>query len=790
MSDPNEIVKKHTVTIPVGIPLSPPKIMRIFLFLTKEFQAQSAEALLSLRSLLEQHNIALVVTDPDHAVIKNYEDDPVVYVSAGGEPKDFKILYDLPLSFRKRWLHFASIAEISPENLAQCWLAATDPLHAVVEMPPIKLSDTPLVSIFTAAYQSGSKILRPYKSLLNQTYASWEWVIVDDSDDAGSNYREMQETFKDCRIRLISPAAHSGRIGAVKRMAAGYCRGEILVELDHDDQLTPDALDKIVAAFKRHPECGFGFAEAAEVYEENLTSHYYGLDAGFGYLSYWRQFQPMLNRFVNVPRTPSTNWKTVRHLVGLPNHPRIWTKVAYDWVGGHRPSLMVADDYDLIIRSLLCTRLLRIPHLLYLQYRNAGGDNQTFQRNKQIQFLCARIEAYYRNKINQRLIASDMPDISGHPYSRLWRCAEDAPQWKGIDITDNDEPEKHTRLFVFPCYDESNAHVLDTSTFIDSVLENNKYGWINKEIIAVGRVPEGLMAAASRIAPAGRLKWWSTDKEFTKEEAVRYGKMLCSGKMVELLELEARAEKQMKNVVPKHLPLQYLNAYTPGYQLNPHADRLEVLLRLKQHYGFSKYLEIGTDQDEIFSQINGCVLKIGVDPAAGGTHRMTSDEFFRLNGLKTSSEQLKFDLVLIDGLHAWEQVLRDFVNVLACLEPGGLIVFHDCLPFNERQQLVPRPQPHSFWTGDVWKALFVLRQRSDVELAVGQFDWGVGIARLKPDSLPFTKIENDPHAWSWQDYITHRDDALQPMSFDGLMRWAEKTDTKTEFAPHLPNLAQ
>ena len=478
MSIHNETVNSHHV----------PKVMRVFLYLSKEVEARDA-ALQSLTSLLAQHNIELLVADPDHEIVNHFEDEPVVYVSAGGSAQDFKVLYNLPLSFRKRWLHFAVIQEISPEKLTHCWLASTDPLHAVVEMPSVKLSDTPLVSIFTAAYRPGSKILRPYKSLLNQTYSSWEWVIVDDSDDAGANFRQMQETFKDCRIRLISPVAHSGRIGAVKRMAAGYCRGEILVELDHDDQLTPDALAKIVAALKRHPECGFAFAEAAEVYEQNLTSHYYGLDAGYGFLSYWRQFLPMLNRFVNVPRTPAINWKTIRHLIGLPNHPRIWTKAAYDWVGGHRPSLMVADDYDLMIRTLLCTRALRIPHLLYLQYRNAGQDNQTFQRNRQIQFLRTGIEAYYRNKINQRLLASDMPDISANPYSRIWRCAEDAPQWKSMDIRDDDEPEKHSQLFVFPCYDEFTAHVLDTSAFIDSVLQNNQYGWSNKEIVAVGREP-------------------------------------------------------------------------------------------------------------------------------------------------------------------------------------------------------------------------------------------------------------------------------------------------------------
>jgi hypothetical protein len=274
MSDHRETIQTQTLQNQTT-----PKILRAFLYLDKPYHVQSEAALQSLFSVVGQHNIELQVADPDSAIVRHFEDEPIVYVSAGGVAADFKVLFDLPLSFRKRWLHFASIEEISPEKLTHCWLAATDPLHAVLEMPPVKLSDTPLVSIFTAAYRSGSKILRPYKSLLNQSYTNWEWVIVDDSDDASATFRQMQETFKDCRIRLISPVAHSGIIGAVKRIAAGYCRGEILVELDHDDQLTPDALAKIVAALKRHPECGFAFAEGAEVYEQNLTSHYYGLDA-------------------------------------------------------------------------------------------------------------------------------------------------------------------------------------------------------------------------------------------------------------------------------------------------------------------------------------------------------------------------------------------------------------------------------------------------------------------------------------------------------------------------------
>ena len=56
-------------------------------------------------------------------------------------------------------------------------------------------------------------------------------------------------------------------------------------------------------------------------------------------------------------------------------------------------------------------------------------------------------------------------------------------------------------------------------------------------------------------------------------------------------------------------------------------------------------------------------LAFGVDPNQGGTHRMTSDEFFVTN-------QLTFDVIFIDG---WD--------------PGGTIMMHDCNPTIKISQL-------------------------------------------------------------------------------------------------------
>ena len=68
--------------------------------------------------------------------------------------------------------------------------------------------------------------------------------------------------------------------------------------------------------------------------------------------------------------------------------------------------------------------------------------------------------------------------------------------------------------------------------------------------------------------------------------------------------------------------------------------------------GYSDYLEIGCDQNQLFSKIK-IQNKVGVDPSSGGNVRKTSDEFFKDN-------KNKFDIVFIDGLHIYNQVKKRY----------------------------------------------------------------------------------------------------------------------------------
>lgn len=157
-----------------------------------------------------------------------------------------------------------------------------------------------------------------------------------------------------------------------------------------------------------------------------------------------------------------------------------------------------------------------------------------------------------------------------------------------------------------------------------------------------------------------------------------------------------------------------------------HFNRIATVNLLLSRWNNPAYLEIGCASNALFDSVP-TFNKVGVDPAAGGTIRATSDEFFRSN-------QAKFDVVFIDGLHTCEQVRRDVVNSINSLNDGGFIAMHDLLPRNWIEHHNPDvTRAGAPWTGDVWKVAFELAQTEGIDFKILKIDCGVGVLKvLKP----------------------------------------------------------
>ncbi len=160
------------------------------------------------------------------------------------------------------------------------------------------------------------------------------------------------------------------------------------------------------------------------------------------------------------------------------------------------------------------------------------------------------------------------------------------------------------------------------------------------------------------------------------------------------------------------------------------VTRTDILNYLIEKYKYTTYLEIGV-RNPTSGNFNNIKIKnkLGVDPnpliKQDNIFVGTSDLFFMKN-------KSTFDVIFIDGLHLENQVDKDIINSLNCLNEGGMILLHDCNPPTEMHQrenyCVDGKYP--VWNGTVWKSFAKLRiTRSDLEMYVIDTDWGVGVIR-------------------------------------------------------------
>jgi len=145
----------------------------------------------------------------------------------------------------------------------------------------------------------------------------------------------------------------------------------------------------------------------------------------------------------------------------------------------------------------------------------------------------------------------------------------------------------------------------------------------------------------------------------------------------------------------------------------PFAHYFELLDAIHRDLRPRLYVEIGVNQGDSLRLAGPGTRAIGVDPEpqvedcpAGATIvAATSDEFF---AAPTALDGERIDLGFADGLHWWEQTLRDVAHLERHADPDGVILIHDCNPRDE--VTAARERTTVFWSGDVWKTVVALRR--------------------------------------------------------------------------------
>ena len=238
------------------------------------------------------------------------------------------------------------------------------------------------LSVFTPHWKATNPyIMECYASLCAQTYTDWEWIVV------LNNGGEVSQNIRDDK-RVLIKHHDSGSIGALKRIACEASGGDVYVELDADDLLTPDALAEIAQAFS-DPEVSFVHSNSARFTDKTWEAQ--------GYSSYWgwrsRPFVYEGHELIEMHSFSATA-ASMRAIYWTPNHVRAWRADDYWAIGGHDPEMPVIDDYDLLCRTYLQGKTLKhIDKCLYL-YRKHDGQT-TKAKNPAIQAKNWQLYAHY-----------------------------------------------------------------------------------------------------------------------------------------------------------------------------------------------------------------------------------------------------------------------------------------------------------------------------------------------------------------------------------------------------------
>ena len=242
--------------------------------------------------------------------------------------------------------------------------------------------------------------------------------------------------------------------------------------------------------------------------------------------------------------------------------------------------------------------------------------------------------------------------------------------------------------------------------------------------LARGRAPDE-PAVQRLLAHAGA---WLRGKIPADDQRVNFH--LARAKAHLLLEDAAAAESEYQTALTFDEDLAEAHVGLSRLRM-PGEDYLVWLERFQAILVPETYLEIGVARGQSISYARPPTRAIGVDPQPSinvpfktETHIFcdTSDDFFAQRKLAPILEGRPLGLAFIDGLHAFEQSLKDFINVESYCGPGSIVLFHDTVPLDEPTQRANRQR--KFYTGDVWKTVLCLKHyRPDLDIFTIATPW-------------------------------------------------------------------
>jgi glycosyltransferase involved in cell wall biosynthesis len=206
--------------------------------------------------------------------------------------------------------------------------------------------DNPLVTVLMPCYNSSDYLESCIESILSQSYANFELLIVEDgsTDDTP----KILKKYQDKRIRCITNIVNKGVTFSLNK-GLKLAKGEYLARMDADDIMLPNRLALQVDFMEKNPD--------------------YGMVGG------WHEVINQKGRVIQkLERFTDHNQLKLQMLFSNPfMHPAITIRTKLLKQLKYNEKFELCEDYELWTRVSSVAKVANLPHYL-LQYRLHGNN--------------------------------------------------------------------------------------------------------------------------------------------------------------------------------------------------------------------------------------------------------------------------------------------------------------------------------------------------------------------------------------------------------------------------------
>lgn len=127
-----------------------------------------------------------------------------------------------------------------------------------------------LLSLITPAYNTAPEFLEKLaRSVLGQTWHTFEWVIADNGSTDPGTISALDRIAQDPRVKLVRLATNQDIVGGMRAAFEG-ATGRYVLPLDSDDKLYPDALAVMASALERAGYPAIAYSDEDKIGEDDV----------------------------------------------------------------------------------------------------------------------------------------------------------------------------------------------------------------------------------------------------------------------------------------------------------------------------------------------------------------------------------------------------------------------------------------------------------------------------------------------------------------------------------------